>query len=279
MLRTRIAVILVVAAVAAACGDRSRQGVSDSEVARDLALANQTPAVPLLNDTALSTEPQPAPTRPQTQRVSRPTTVSHRNTTPVVQTHAPAPTPIPTPAVAPAAPATRGFAAGTVLALTTNSQVCTTNMPGDKIVATLTAPVTGQNGASLPAGTSVILEVASVTPGSTPDSARIALHVRSILVDNQPVSAPADVVVMSPLERHQVASSKAADRNKVIGGAVAGAILGQIMGHSTKSTVIGAAAGAAAGAGAAAVTRKYDACLPSGSTVRVTTTQAITISD
>jgi hypothetical protein len=50
------------------------------------------------------------------------------------------------------------------------------------------------------------------------------------------------------------------------------------MGRDTKSTVIGAAAGAAAGTAAAMASRKYDACLPAGGQVRVTTSQPITLS-
>jgi hypothetical protein len=41
--------------------------------------------------------------------------------------------------------------------------------------------------------------------------------------------------------------------------------------------VIGAAAGGAAGAVAAAASKKYDACLPAGGNVRVTTSQPITL--
>jgi hypothetical protein len=277
MLRTRTVALVAAIALVAACGDRSRQASADSDLANDLALANQTPAVPLLRDTALAPAPAPASTSRRAQPVSAPRATT-RSTQPRVQTRPPVVTPVTSTTPAPS-PATRGFGAGTVLALTTNSQVCTTNLPGDKIVATLTSPVSGENGAYLPAGTSVVLEVASITQATGADSARINLRVRSILVNNQPVSAPADVAVLSPLEKDQIPGSKTADRNKVIGGAVAGAILGQIMGKNTKSTVIGAAAGAAAGAGAAALSRKYDACLPAGGAVRVTTSQPITISD
>jgi uncharacterized protein YcfJ len=87
------------------------------------------------------------------------------------------------------------------------------------------------------------------------------------------------VAVLSGLERRAVPRDKNADRKKVVGGAIAGAILGQIMGKDTKSTVIGAAAGAAAGTAAAAASRKYDACLPAGGSLRVTTSQPITLGD
>jgi hypothetical protein len=69
------------------------------------------------------------------------------------------------------APATRGIAAGTSFGITTTGQVCTSNLPGDKIVATTNSAVVGENGAVIPAGTSVVLEVASVTPGDSPEQA------------------------------------------------------------------------------------------------------------
>jgi hypothetical protein len=277
MTRTRI--LLIAALFVAACGDRAKQANADSDLARDLALANETQAYPQLRDTALSDAPQPTRATPAPQprpRVTRTaaTHVSH----PVVVSTTPT-NPPPAPAAAPARAAVRGFASGTVLALTTKSAICTTNLPGDKFIATLTAPVTGDDGAYLPIGTTVVLEVASVTPGDTPEAAQIALRVRSIMINDAPVSADADVAIVSPLERHEVPRDKNADRRRVVGGAVAGAILGQIMGKDTKSTVIGAAAGAAAGAGASAMTHKYDACLPAGGAVRATTSQQISVSD
>lgn len=183
------------------------------------------------------------------------------------------PAPVPAPA-----PRFRGFNAGTSFAVSTKSPVCTTNLPGDKLVATLTEPVHGENGATLPAGTTVVLEVAAVTPGDQPEAAQISLRVRSIDIDNEPVSADASVAIVSDLERRAVERDKGSDRRKVVGGAVAGAVIGQIMGRDTRSTVIGAAAGAAAGTAAAMASRKYDACLPAGSAVRITTSQQIAVS-
>ena len=125
----------------------------------------------------------------------------------------------------------------------------------------------------------MVLEVASVTPGDKPETAQISLRVRSILLNDEPLSMEGDVAVLSELERRQVPRDKNADRKKVVGGAIAGAIIGQIMGKDTKSTVIGAAAGAAAGTAAAAASRQYDACLPAGASLRVTTSQPITLGD
>jgi hypothetical protein len=284
MSRTFAAALLLALSVAA-CSDRNKQAAVDSELAHDIALANQQPAMPQLNDAPLSASaPAPRPTAQPKTRTPTPTRVGTTKRTTTAQ--APAPRRVEPPPVEPQptieaptpAPRRKGLQAGTSFGLTTNTAVCTTNLPGDKITGTLTSAVQGENGAYIPAGTTVVLEVASVTPGDTPEQAQIALRVRSILVNDEPVSVPGDVAVLSDLQRRQVPRDKAADKKKVIGGAVAGAILGQIMGRDTKSTVIGAAAGAAAGTAAAMASRKYDACLPAGGQVRVTTSQPITLS-
>lgn len=277
-----LVVAFTLALAVAACSDRNKQAGADSELTHDLALVNQAPAVPQLTDTAMAA-PTKAPRATKTPPRSAPRFAT-RHTTP---RPAPAPTRVlprpvePTPTVdAPApAPRTRGFQSGTSFGLVTKSAVCTTNLPGDKLTATLTAPVQGENGAYVPAGTTVVLEVASVTPGDNPESAQISLRVRSILVNDEPVNMEGDVAVLSGLERRQVPRDKNADTKKVVGGAIAGAIIGQILGKNTKSTVIGAAAGAAAGTAAAAASRKYDACLPAGGSLRVTTSQPITLGD
>jgi len=137
--------------------------------------------------------------------------------------------------------------------------------------------VVGENGAAIPAGTVVVLEVADVIPGDKPENARVVLRIRSVLVNDRPVSVPSDIAVTSELERHQVPRDRGADRRKVVGGAVAGAVIGQIMGKNTKSTVTGAVAGAAAGAVAAAGSRQFDACLPAGGSLRATTTQPVAL--
>lgn len=268
---------LATLALAAAC-DRSERTAADSAaLAADLALVAQTqPVYPQLQDTALSTVTKakapsaPARVNPEGLRARSP--APRPRPVEVVERPADTPAPAPAPARAP------GFEAGTSFSAITKTPICTTNLPGDKIVATLDSPVEGQNGASIPAGTTVVLEVASVTPGDTPESARISLRVRSIMINDEPVSVDADVTIASALERREVPRDRNADRRKVVTGAIAGAILGQIMGRDTKSTVIGAAAGTAAGAAAAAASRQYDACLPAGGVVRATTTRQITLS-
>ena len=281
MLRSRY--IAIVATLALVACDRTPESTADTAgLAADLALVQQSqPAYPELRDSALETPPEtrkpatPARTvNPEGLRAKAPAPRPR----PVETVERPVETETPTPAPTPAPARVPGFAAGTSFGAITKSPICTTNLPGDKIVATLDGPVEGQNGAIIPAGTTVVLEVASVTPGDNPESASLSLRVRSIMINDEPVPVEANVTIASALERREVPRDKNADRRKVVTGAVAGAILGQIMGRDTKSTVIGAAAGTAAGAVAAAASKKYDACLPAGGVVRATTTRQITLS-
>jgi hypothetical protein len=250
---SRHLVFLTTLALAAACDRNQRSAADSAALAADLALVQQQAQQSAIEfqDTALSPVAEtrapatPRATAPQRPRVTspaprpRPVEVVEQ---PVETPRAPAPAPARAP----------GFEAGTSFSVITRSPICTTNLPGDKIVATLDSPVQGQNGASIPAGATVVLEVASVTPGDNPQSAQIALRVRTIMIDDEPVSVDAATTIASALERREVPRDKNSDRRKVVTGAIAGAVLGQIMGRDTKSTVIGAAAGAGAGAVAAA---------------------------
>ena len=280
-MRYRVFAPAIILVGLAACSGDKPEAKPDAELTRDLQLANQPPLPSQfeLRDTALSA-PTAAKPKPQTKTPTRrPSAPSRQQTVirPLPRPTAPEKTEV---AEAPApAPRFKGFGTGTTFGLTTKSQVCTTNLPGDKLVATTSEVVRGENGAVIPAGTTVVLEVASVTPGDKPEDAQIAFRVRSIDLNEEPIRAEGDVAIASPLQRHEVPRDKNSDRRKVVTGAVAGAVLGQIMGKNTKSTVIGAAAGAAAGTAAAMASRKFDACLPAGANLRVTTTQQIAVSE
>ena len=160
--------------------------------------------------------------------------------------------------------------------MTTNARVCAASaLAGDKFTATVSEPTVGSNGAEIPAGTTVVIEVASVERADPIEQSRIQFRVRSLDVNGSSRAVDGSVATLGPLEKVQVASGN--DRKKVIGGAVAGAVLGRIFGGSTKSTVIGAAAGAAAGTAAAHATRASDACLPVGSALRLTLSREIVV--
>ena len=272
--RTAAAVLCSFVSVAA-CSDHKRAGASDSDLTRDLQLAGQIAAQPTFQDTALSSTaapvrasalaktPTPARTATRRERSMSPAQPP-LDVTPRPQSSAPIPSPAPS----------REIGAGTGLTMTSGGRVCTeTNRPGDKIVATVDSPISGTNGALIPAGSKVVLEIASVTPG---DQAQISFRVRALYVNDSSYSIAGSVSPSTPLERVKVQNPDAnADKKKVIGGAIAGAILGQIIGHNTKGTVIGAATGAAAGAVAAKATEKYEACLPAGASLHMTLAQAL----
>lgn len=270
-----------------ACSDRTPE--VDTELARDLELATSQPAVPHLADAPLDAPevaaPEPRTGRPGGESRSpraqspqpRPESPHPRPESPQPRAESPEPAAeSPEPSPESRAPAFRGIQAGVSFGLSTRAAVCTSNLPGDKVVATVTSAVIGEDGAVIPVGTSVVLEVASVTPGSTPEDAQITLRLRSVVVGDEARNVGGSVAIESGLERGPAAAS-GSDKKKVIGGAIAGAVVGQILGRDTRSTVIGAATGAAAGTAAAAASRKYHACLPAGASVRVTTSQPIVL--
>jgi hypothetical protein len=286
------AALLGVAITAAACSDQAaKQARADSALARDLALAGTPTAQPIFQDTAVSPAPvkaapevkeppalvrtrtTPPPPKPRPQVVSQPAPQSPPAavTSPQVLAAAPAPAPGPE----------RGeIANGSSAELTSVSKVCTTsNMVGDKLVATLDSPITGTRGAELPAGSTVVLEVASVQSGDKAENAQITFRVRSIVVNDKTYSVAADVLPTSALDRAKVQGADPnADKKKIAGGAIAGAILGQMIGHNTKGTLIGAAAGAAAGAAVSKAGEKWEACLPAGAHLRLKLNEALVLS-
>ena len=268
------------AAVAlAACSDRGQRAKVDSDLARDIALAARPNVEPQFQDTVVTPEPVKASPKPAPEKRPAPTRTASRPQThveaqapkPVEQQTVEAPKPAPAPAVL------SQIASGTQISLASSARVCTqTNRPGDKFIGTVTSATTGTNGAEIPAGSHVVLEVASVTGGDSPEAAQISFRVRSIVVGDADYKAAGDVSPVSPLERTKIENpDKNADKKKVVGGAIAGALLGQILGKNTKSTVIGAAAGAAAGAAVAKSSQKYEACLPDGAELRLTLSEPV----
>ena len=283
--RSGLPVLCLALSLAAGACSRDSAAV-DAELARDLELATAQPAQqaePELND-GPADAPElkvaaPTPRRAPARRTAAPRPSVPQQTAPRVDTTTlRSQTPAPVVEVAQqSAPAPfRGVLAGTTFGVATRSQVCTNNLPGDKIVGTVTSAVVGEDGATIPAGSTVVLEVASAAPGETAESAQLTLRVRSVVIQGEAHRVDGDVAIGSTLERGPTQAS-GSDRKKVIGGAIAGAIIGQVVGRDTRGTVIGAAAGAAAGSAAAAATRKYHACLPAGADVRVTTSQNIAL--
>lgn len=292
--RTPLALCAALALAACTVKETSKTDSSlarDTVLNRDLALAGRdTTAQPQLRDVPASpavTPPTPTPTpgaataspaRRPTLPATRPSPSGRTATS--ARRPAPAPTTTTTPSgntVTRNAPGTSSgggavgtIASGTSLSLRSNSRVCTnTYTTGQTFTATVANAVTGSNGATIPAGATVNLEVTQVKRSENMnDKIVMEFAVRSVSFGGRtyPVNGS---VADANIERVR-ASTRGDDTKKVVGGAVLGAIAGQILGKNTKSTVIGAAAGAAAGAGAAAATSNYDGCLPDGGSLTVT---------
>ena len=270
-----------------------KENKPDSTLARDTALnkdlqlaGRDSLAQPQLRDVPATPAPAPAAVAPAASApVTRPAPA--RTATP-----APRPAPRPVPATTPRTPrptttasgntVTRGaagssaggavgtIASGTSLSLRSNARVCTnTFQVGQSFTATTANAVTGSNGATIPAGATVSLEVTQLKRSENANDKivmefavkSLSFGGRSYPVNGSVADAQVDRVRNQPQSK---------DVQKVAIGAAAGAILGQVLGKSTKATVIGGAAGAAAGAGVAAGTANYEGCVPDGGNISVT---------
>lgn len=249
----------------------------DSALSRDLARVG--------SDSAVQPELKDVPT------TTTPTTV----TPPKKNTPAPKPkptttTPTPPPPTNTTAtgntvtPGTKGsekplgtIGAGTSLVLASTEKVCTnTNQVGDRFTATVSSDITGSNGASIPAGSRVSLEVTKLKRSeNTNDKIEIGLRVVSITIGDKTYTPDADIVT-AEIDRVRT-SSGANDAKKVAGGAAIGAILGQVLGKNKKGTIIGAAAGAAAGGAAAVATANYEGCVNSGAQITIKLNSSMTV--
>jgi hypothetical protein len=171
-------------------------------------------------------------------------------------------------ALEPAA-APRIIAAGTTIALRSDSRICgSTHKAGDRVTGTVTTAA-GSGDATIPAGAQASLSVVGAPRAGAP--MEFTLNSLSINGQTYPVAGSA---VASQVDRVRVGSTSK-DAQKVVGGAAIGAVAGQVLGRNTKSTVIGAAVGAAAGAAAAGASARNDVCVPAGAPIQVTLRDAL----
>jgi len=202
-----------------------------------------------------ATRPKPAPAKPSAPEVTASGNTVTRNTG--------------TAAANAGGGAVGTIASGTSLALKSNTRVCTnTYTVGQTFTASLANAVSGSNGATIPAGADVTLEVTNLKRSeNVNDKIVMEFAVKSVSFGGKtyPVSG---TVASADVERVRN-QPKSKDAQKVATGAVVGAIAGQIFGKSTKSTIIGAAAGAAAGGAVAGATSNYEGCVPEGGAIAV----------
>jgi hypothetical protein len=169
------------------------------------------------------------------------------------------------------------IAGGSTLNLSAGSRICTnTNHVGDRFTATVREAITGSNGAVIPAGASVQVEVTQLKRSENAnDNVVMGFRVVSVSFGGRtyPISATTSYAQVDKVKNQPTSK----DAQKVATGAAIGAIAGQILGKNTKSTVIGGAIGAAAGAGAAAATSNYEGCVPAGGRITVTLNSGVTV--
>ncbi|MHB1264389.1 MAG: glycine zipper 2TM domain-containing protein [Gemmatimonadaceae bacterium] len=268
------AAVALIALAGCGGGDAARKDTglaADTALGRDLQLAGaDTTAQPQLQDVPAgggAAAPAPAP------RASTPARTPTRTPT----TTRPS-----TPAPAPATGGSGGgrvgtIGAGTSLSLASREQVCTnTNKVGQTFTARTTAPVTGTNGVSIPAGAIVTLEITRLKRSENAnDPIVMEFAVRSIAFGGNSYPLTATIASASVDRVKNQPSSK--DAQKVATGAAVGAIVGQVLGKDTKSTVIGGAVGAAAGAAAAKATSNYEGCIRDGGAIRITLNDAVQV--
>ena len=272
----RVGAPLAFAAFAALGACKGKENAADtSALNKDLALANaaDTTKQPALTDVPANppatATPAPTTSRPSTS-TSRPATPKPKPSTPKPSTE----TKTPSGNNVSTTPSSGGGAVGTVAAgtqlqLNSTSKICTnTNAVGDKFTATVAEPVTGTNGAVIPAGATVTLTVTALKRSeNVNDKIIMEFAVNSVTFGGK--TYPLDAAVQSAAVDRIRNQPKSKDVQKVATGAVIGAIAGQVLGKNTKSTVIGGAAGAAAGAAAAAATANYEGCVASGGRIVV----------
>lgn len=245
--------------------DADTAAVDSADSARDVTVV---PA-----DTATQPQLKDVPASTPTTTPSRPRTNPPRTNPPASQ---PAPAP---PAPAPTrGPSTGTIASGTSLALASGSKVCTnTNKIGDRFNATLSESVTGTNGVSLPAGSTVSIEITELKR-SVDSKTNIVMGFRVVSITaNGRTYTPEAEVVSASIDRVR-SQDRGDDAKKVATGAAVGAVVGQVLGRNTKGTLIGAAVGAAAGAAAASSTSDYEGCVNQGASIAVRLTGPLTIS-
>jgi len=258
--------------LAACTGKKDDTLAQDSALSRDMQLANTgDSAQPQLTDVPPAATPSPAPSASR----PAPRTTTPRATTPRTTTTPSGNTVTRTPGAAERALGT--IPAGTSLSLSSSSRVCTnTNKVGERINATVRNAVTGSNGAVIPAGATVALEITQLKRSENVND-KIQMSFRPVSVTfgghTYPISADVSSAQIDRVKNQPGGK----DAQKVATGAAVGAVLGQVLGKNTKSTVIGGAIGAAAGAGAAAATSNYEGCIPQGGNITVALTGPVQV--
>jgi len=174
----------------------------------------------------------------------------------------------------------RSLASGTRVTATIQTALSSrTNRAGETVRAVVSLNVTDARGrVVIPAGSTVVLTVAQLEPGSDQvrPEGRVALVVSSVTVDGRTHDVSA---VLDPVAHHLEGRGITKDEAARIGaGTAIGALAGQAIGKNQRSTVIGGAVGAVAGTAVAVRYAYRDVVVSAGTPISFALTQALTLS-
>lgn len=257
-------VLLMGAAVVAACGDKKAEQLAADSAARDIQIPapdstvalNDTPTPERVDTVYVQKAPAPRPRPPASQPAPAPAP--------------PPPAPEPSPAPAPPPPAPAQLDSGTVVeARASRSITSRTNKPGETLTATVAEAVTAPGGrVVIPAGSQVTLTIVALkpAPNKSAKDGTIVLRATSVLVNGESRPIDAEVTyVEHTLKGRGITTSEAA---KTGAGAAAGAIIGKVIGGGTGAAA-GAVVGGAAGAAVAVESADRDVVVPVGGKIRL----------
>lgn len=257
-------------AALAACGGEKSPNSSAADSTRDIALtpAPTPPAQPQLRDV-------PAPAKSATTQKS--TTKAPTKST---SSNPPAGAPASAPANAPASAPEAKYGlipVGTSLGVRTTAKLCTnTSKVGDHVTTTVAETVNGSSGVSIPAGSTVTLEVVVSQFGQN-DKDKVKFTFAPVSVDVGGQTYPISGDIAPPEVTKVRRQSTGAQVGKVATGAAIGAVLGKVIGKSGGATAAGAAVGAGGGAMVAAGTADYDGCVADQQRLAITLSSAVKI--
>ena len=265
-----MAVAVLSAAVATACGEKSAENSQNSP-------ENDGTTVAVPQETGATANLQPAPAEQPAVSSNRDVSPSPRNsvgTTSRPRTSAPAPRPVER--LEPAAPVETvrilTIPAGTVLPLELTTAVSSaTAQVETPVSARLRRAVTVDGTTALPAGSIVHGEVSEVDrAGRVQGRSRLALRFTSVVIDGRRESLRTNPVAF------EGEATKSEDATKIGAGAGIGAAIGGLLGGGSGAAK-GAVIGGAAGTGAVLATRGKDVELASGAALDPTLASAVEV--
>jgi len=164
-----------------------------------------------------------------------------------------------------------------VVELVTPINTATSNV-GDRIEATLAAPLIYENEVIANQGALLQGEIAELTRASKDKSEEARASAKLAFTSIQTVDGDKSLdATVTNVEELQAGGTGKRDALLIGGAAAAGAILGKIIGKDTKGAVIGAVAGAAVGTGGVLLAKGHELDLPAGTKISLKAEQPITI--